>query len=211
MCGRYLTPDEAALERAWHLAAPEGYLQSFNLAPSQLAPVVVGGEDGSRRLTQFKWGFQPHWAKRAWINARSETVFDSRAFAKAARRSRCLVPAVGWYEWQGDKPPRQPWLFHLDGFTPFAFAGIWEQDGSDGTATFALLTTAAAPAIAEIHGRMPLVLAESDHERWLATDCDRSEAEGIIGNSRTDVAAYKVSAYVNKPENNDAACIRPLE
>jgi putative SOS response-associated peptidase YedK len=57
------------------------------------------------------WGFQPNWAKRAWINARAETVFEARAFAKDAMRHRCLVIAAGWYEWTGDKSPRQPHLF----------------------------------------------------------------------------------------------------
>jgi putative SOS response-associated peptidase YedK len=211
MCGRYLTPEEADLERAWDLAAPEGYRQSYNLAPSQLAPVVLPADDGNRRLESLVWGFQPHWARRGWINARSETVFSSRAFAPAARRSRCLVPALGWYEWQGKEKPRQPWLFHLDGFRPFAFAGIFTPGKADEPATFAILTAEAPPPLAEIHGRMPVVLDAADFDRWLAGDCAEDEAQAIIGNNRTDLAVYKVSSYVNKPANNDAACIRPLE
>ena len=138
MCGRYLTPDAAALERAWELSAPTGYRQSYNFAPSQLAPVILPGDDNALALDLLIWGFQPHWAKRAWINARSETVFTSRAFAPAAKRHRCLVPAVGWYEWQGAEAPRQPWLFHLDGFRPFAFAGIWTSGTAEKPANFAI-------------------------------------------------------------------------
>jgi len=210
MCGRYLTPEQADLERAWDLA-PVDYRQSFNLAPSQLAPVVRSNEHGAFSMDLFVWGFKPHWAKRGWINARSETVFTSRAFAPAAKRHRCLVPALGWYEWQGAKPPKQPWLFHRDGFQPFAFAGIWTSTSEDETGTFAILTTEAAPDIAPIHNRMPVVLDDADYARWLASDCSEDEAAAIIGNNRADVAVYKVSSYVNKPANNDAACIRPLE
>ncbi|MGD8340544.1 MAG: SOS response-associated peptidase [Gammaproteobacteria bacterium] len=211
MCGRYLTPEEGDLERAWDLSAPEGYHQSYNLAPSQLAPIVLPEDEGGRRIEALIWGFQPHWAKRGWINARSETVFSSRAFAPAARRNRCLVPALGWYEWQGKERPRQPWLFHLDGFKPFAFAGIFTPGGDDAPPSFAILTTEAPPPLAEIHGRMPVVLEDSDYDRWLASDCVEDEAQAIIGNNRVDMAVYKVSSYVNKPANNDAACIRPLE
>lgn len=211
MCGRYLTPEQADLERAWNLSAPTDYLRSYNLAPSQPAPVVLPDREGNRTLGLLKWGYQPAWAKRAWINARSETVFSSRAFAPAARRNRCLVPAIGWYEWQGAKPPRQPWLLHLPGFRPFAFAGIWTPPTSDRAATFAILTGPATAEIAPIHTRMPVIIADADHERWLAADCNQAEAEAIIGNNRSDVAGYKVSAYVNKPEHNDAACIKPLE
>ena len=210
MCGRYLTPEEADLERAWELDPPEGYRRSYNLAPSQLAPVVRADENGMR-LDQLVWGFQPHWVKRAWINARSETVFSSRAFAPAARRTRCLVPAIGWYEWQGARPPRQPWIFHRDGFKPFAFAGIWTPAGAETPESFAILTTEAAPELAEIHKRMPVVLDTGHHARWLASDCSEDEASEIIGNNQADMAVYKVSSYVNKPANNDAECIRPLD
>ena len=210
MCGRYLTPEEADLERAFELRAPQDYRRSYNLAPSQRAPVIRANADGVRHLDTLVWGFQPHWAKRAWINARSETVFSSRAFAPAARKTRCLVPALGWYEWQGAQPPRQPWLFHLDGFKPFAFAGIWTQ-GAEEVESFAILTTEAATEIAAIHKRMPVVLQEADYSDWLAADCDQQQAEQIVGNNRSDMAVYKVSSYVNKPANNDAECMRPLE
>ena len=211
MCGRYLTPAEADLERAWDLKLPADYRQSFNLAPSQLAPIVRPDRDGRRELALLVWGFRPHWAKRAWINARAETVFTSRAFERAARRYRCLVPALGWYEWQGEKPPKQPWLHHLDGFRPFAFAGIWTSGGPELPHSFSILTTDATPALAGIHDRMPVVVDESHYARWLAPDCSEEEAQAILDDNRSDMAVYKVSPYVNKPENNDADCIRPVE
>ena len=49
MCGRYLTPAEADFERGWKLHAPTGYRQSYNLAPSQIAPVLLAGK-GDMRL-----------------------------------------------------------------------------------------------------------------------------------------------------------------
>jgi putative SOS response-associated peptidase YedK len=223
MCGRYLTPDEAALERAWDLHAPSGYRQSYNFAPSQLAPVLVasaagaddehapdGAADGRFALELLTWGFQPHWAKRAWINARSETVFSSRAFAAAAKRHRCLVPALGWYEWQGKSPPRQPWLFHLDGFKPFAFAGIYTPARDSETGNFAILTTEAKGEMADIHSRMPVVIDESDQARWVAPELSQDDATEILEAHIVRFERYKVSSYVNKPANNDAACIAPI-
>lgn len=210
MCGRYLTPDEAALERAWDLRAPRGYRQSYNFAPSQAAPVLLPQAGGGWSLELLTWGFQPHWAKRAWINARSETVFTSRAFAAAAKRHRCLVPAVGWYEWQGASPPRQPWLFHLGGFRPFAFAGICSPPAETENGNFAILTTEAKGGLAAIHSRMPVVLDASDQSRWVAEDLSPDEAMAVIAGHVVDFETYKVSPYVNKPANNDAACIAPL-
>lgn len=210
MCGRYLTPAEADFERGWKLSAPTGYRQSYNLAPSQTAPVLLPAEGGGMRPELFVWGFQPSWAKRAWINARSETVFSSRAFAPAARKHRCLVPALGWYEWQGASTPRQPWIFHLDGFRPFAFAGIFSPAGAGEQGNFAILTTEAAAGLAHIHGRMPVVLGEEEQQGWIDAALGEADALRIIGRNRTEFRTYKVATYVNKPANNDARCIAPL-
>ena len=56
---------------------------------------------------------------------------------------------MGWYEWQGEEAPRRPYVFHRDGFTPFAFAGIWTaRKISEGWArSFAILTTGAEGAL----------------------------------------------------------------
>lgn len=210
MCGRYLTPAEAALERAWEIRAPTGYRQSYNLAPSQRAPVLMPAADGGVEPGLMVWGFQPAWAKRAWINARSETVFSSRAFVAAARRHRCLVPAVGWYEWQGASAPRQPWLFHREDFAPFAFAGIFTPPADDREGNFAILTAEAVPGLAEIHGRMPVVLGEGEQQQWLDPGLGEGDAMALFSARLAEFRTYRVSAYVNKPAHNDAACMAPV-
>jgi putative SOS response-associated peptidase YedK len=211
VCGRYLTPDQAAFERHFGLAVPPDYFRSYNLAPSQSGPVVRISRAGDRVAELFTWGFQPAWAKRAWINARSETAFTSTAFGSAARKRRCLVPTLGWYEWQGQKAPKQPFVFHLDGFRPFAFAGLWTarqtEDGWQGS--YAILTTAARPPLDEIHNRMPVVLAPEDYDSWISPDTASADAEAIAARSFGEVQTYPVSTYVNKPANDDAACIKP--
>jgi putative SOS response-associated peptidase YedK len=120
------------------------------------------------------------------------------------------VPALGWYEWQGASPPRQPWIFHLDGFVPFAFAGIFCPAGADAEGNFAILTTEAAAGLAHIHGRMPVVLGEGEQQGWIDPALGEAAALEIIGRNRTAFSTYKVAAYVNKPANNDARCIAPL-
>jgi putative SOS response-associated peptidase YedK len=210
MCGRYLTPAEADFERGWKLHAPTAYRQSYNLAPSQVAPVLLAAGGHAPRLELFIWGFRPGWAQRAWINARAETVFESRTFAPAARTHRCLVPALGWYEWQGESPPRQPWLFHLDDFRPFAFAGIFCPAGADKQGSFAILTTAAPESLADIHGRMPVALGANEQHAWLDATLDEAGSARLLARNLKDFRTYRVSPHVNKPANNDVRCIAPL-
>src|SRR5690606_3530839 len=94
----------------------------YNMAPSKQAPVVLqrrpkGTEDEAappvRQLRLLSWGLVPSWAKDPsvgvrMINARAESVLEKPAFAKAALRRRCLVPARGWYEWQASPVATDP-------------------------------------------------------------------------------------------------------
>lgn len=212
MCGRYLTPDQAAFERYWGVSPPPDFRQSYNVAPSQLAAVLRRDPAGGDVASLMTWGFRPAWAKRAWINARSETVFDTRAFADAARRHRCLVPAMGWYEWQGDEAPKQPFVLHQDGFVPFAFAGIWTGRKIDDVwqRSFAILTKPALDTIRGIHDRMPAVLPPAAADVWLRPDADPATLREALAAPAGTIACYPISMRVNKPENDDAGLISPV-
>jgi putative SOS response-associated peptidase YedK len=210
MCGRYVSPQAQDIERHWRLTPGAWYRQSFNLAPSQQAAIIRHAPDGSFLLDAGTWGFQPAWAKRAWINARAETVFTSRAFAPAARKHRCLVPAIGWYEWQGERAPKQPYVLHLEDFEPFAFAGIWTaRETEEGLVhSFAILTRPALPGIARIHDRMPQVMSADAYAAWLAPDT--ADPAALLVPAQADFLADPVSNYVNKPAHNDARCLESI-
>jgi putative SOS response-associated peptidase YedK len=212
MCGRFLTPDEADFERHWQLAPPAAYRQSFNVAPSQLAAIVRMRSDGSRAAELYVWGFKPAWSARHWINARAETVFTSAAFSRSARGQRCLVPAAGWYEWQGERAPKQPFVHFRDGFEPIAFAGIFtsEKSRDEPIRSFAILTRPASAAIAHVHDRMPVVLAPAHYSLWLDPSTDRAELEQVLRAPPPEVLTRRISTRVNKPEHDDPSCIEPL-
>ncbi len=209
MCGRYITPDEAAIERHWGLMRPQNFFQSYNVAPTQLAPVIRRNKDGELQLDMLAWGFQPDWAKRAWINARSETAFESKAFGAASQKRRCLVPAAGWYEWQGTRAPKQPYVFHLGDFKPFAFAGVWTaRETPEGwLRNFAILTRNAVSAARDIHSRMPVVLRPRDYEVWTDPAVEIEPAKALLEGDVEPLRLYPVSTYVNKPENTGPQCI----
>ena len=47
----------------------------------------------------------------------------------AVRYTRCLVPSLGWYEWQeqGAGRGKQPYFIHLPQMELFHFAGLWSS------------------------------------------------------------------------------------
>jgi putative SOS response-associated peptidase YedK len=212
MCGRYLTPEENAFERYFSLKAPNGYRRSFNVAPTQPAPIVLRNREGQSAAELVVWGFRPPWADRRWINARAETMFTAKAFASAAQERRCLVPALGWYEWQGKKAPKRPFLHHRDALQPIAFAGVWTAARIEGEwqRSFAILTRPATASLRSIHDRMPAVLEHDDFEAWLAPETPREEALRLVLANEPEIEAYPVSMRVNKPEHDDPGCIEPL-
>jgi putative SOS response-associated peptidase YedK len=206
MCGRYITPDQAALEREWAtLPRNVEYFPSYNFAPTLRGPVAIE-RDGERKVVLMTWGFQPHWAKRAWINARAESAFEARAFGKDATRHRCLVIAAGWYEWTGNKAPRQPHLFkRVDGHS-FAFAGIWTNRKIDDewVSSYAIVTTDADELSAPVHDRMPLIVHPLAYDAWLSPDAEPQDYRAVIENPGDDAeyVVFPVSKAVNSPKND---------
>lgn len=119
MCGRYVSPDQAALEREYSIdranshiglsdALERAYEASYNVAPTDLVPVVraIRQRDGEREAVLMRWGLVPFWAKGQpprfpTINATIEKLDTAAAWKGAwARGQRCIVPCVGFYEWQ---------------------------------------------------------------------------------------------------------------
>jgi len=88
---------------------------------------------------------------------------------------------------------------------PFGIAGIWEnwkEPASGGwIRTFAIITTDSNELVAEIHDRMPVILAPADYARWLSEEPD----------PRDLMRPFPISTRVNKPENDDPSIIEPIE
>src|SRR5258706_13066458 len=108
MCGRYVSPEQAAIERAFHLGRCGGdpFKRKFNVFPSDTVPFLRGVPDSPElELAAGRWGFVPHWwedAKppRGSHIARVGEVAQQPMWRDAWTRARCLLPAEGWYEWK---------------------------------------------------------------------------------------------------------------
>ncbi|HEY2589302.1 MAG TPA: SOS response-associated peptidase [Tepidisphaeraceae bacterium] len=213
MCGRYTLTKLADLLRLipW-LQAPADILERearYNVAPSQVMPVVTAD---AVRVAQ--WGFVPGWAKEPPkvrpINARAETVAASGMFRTALAKRRCLVPADGFYEWKGSKPPKQPYLIRMRDGSPFAFAGLWERwkpTEGDPIETYTILTTAPNELMASIHNRMPVIIPVARYRDWLEGD---TATELLQSYPAGEMEAFPVSSRVNSPKNDVPECRVPL-
>ncbi|MDQ6820274.1 MAG: SOS response-associated peptidase [Actinomycetota bacterium] len=221
MCGRYsLAATNLGEVRARFPIGEAVELRTrYNVAPGDEVLAVTTDREGASRGELLRWGLVPSWAQTPdtglkMINARVETVAERPAFRSQLERFRCLVIADGFYEWQR-MPEGHKRAFHItrtDGEL-FAFAGlwsIWHGDDDQSLRTCTILTTAANPALAAVHDRMPIILTRSQEAAWLGRDAAPHELlSEVRGLPATDVELHPVGAAVNDAHYDGPECLEP--
>jgi putative SOS response-associated peptidase YedK len=224
MCGRYrLSRRKQLVEEYFDVSADiDDWSPSYNIAPTQLAPVIRQHPKEPRRdLSLIRWGLIPSWSKDAsgaarMINARSETVHSLPSFRDAIKLRRCLIPADGFYEWKRTGVGKQPYCFEVNDGDLFAFAGLWDRwrdAGGQWIRSFSVLTTTANSLTSAVHDRMPVILNKNDYDRWLDPGMTKVEAvsELLTPFDGRLMRSFPVSPRINQVANDDEACSVPVE
>lgn len=194
-------------------------------------------DEATRRVRLMRWGLVPSWAKAGadgapegkgplLINARADKVTNSPVFRNSAKSKRCLVPMDGYYEWRvnpdgataGKKTPKTPktpfYMYRGDGEPLFA-AGLWSvwKPTIDAAPLLSctIITTDAVGELAEIHDRMPLMLAEADWDAWLNPDAALDPEWLARPPDVRDIELRQVSTLVNSVRNNGPELLEPAE
>src|SRR5688572_8927166 len=214
MCSRYfLDADGNIIAYTFRVPQNPRVQRRYNIAPTQEAPVVRVDAEGARELAILRWGLVPSWAKdigvgNKMINARGESVAEKPAFREALRKRRCLVPATGFFEWEGPPGRKQPFAITVPEAPVFAFAGLWESwrpAGGEPVQTFTIVTTDANDAVAAIHDRMPVILAPGDADTWLAGDLERARA--LLKPFAGEVKLRPVTRRMSDPRAEGPECL----
>jgi putative SOS response-associated peptidase YedK len=220
MCGRFvITSPPAVLRQIFGYLEQPNFPPRHNIAPTQPIPVVIV-ENGVRHFRLMRWGLLPAWVKdprkfSLLINARSETAAEKPAFKNAIRRRRCLIPADGYYEWQGSAKPKRPYFIHRRDRQPIGLAGLaetWIGPNGEELDTVAIVTAPASADLSVLHHRVPVTIHPGDFARWL--DCGDDSAEGVMAllaaPAAGEFAWHEISTKVNHVANDDAQLILPI-
>jgi putative SOS response-associated peptidase YedK len=207
VCGRFaLTITARFFERFDLPEASMPCTSRLNISPGQPAPVIFD-LDG-RKAVEMQWGLVPSWAKDVKIgakmfNARSETLDEKPSFRSLLKRKRCLVPTSGFYEWKKEEV-KVPYMIKVRDHEYFAMAGLYDVwQGGDGSvlSTFTIVTTAAARAMADLHDRMPVIVARDLEAEWIAPgELDPSLVGEILRTYPGFLSVVLASSEMNRPE-----------
>jgi putative SOS response-associated peptidase YedK len=219
MCGRYSLICIDDLGKRFRIFDPTlGIRSHFNIAPSQVMPVIV--QHGKIEMVMMQWGLIPNRVKDPAgttrpINAKAETLAEKPMFCDLLKNRRCLVPASGFYEWKKEGTRKIPYYIHLKDSPLFAIAGlydVWHDACNEAHLTYTIITTGANELVAPLHWRMPAILKREDENRWLTGDAPAPDAmKKILGSYPAgEMDAYPVSSRVNSPDADDDRLIQPL-
>ena len=191
----------------------EPFRPNFNMCPTHDSPVLRSIE-GTRQFDQMRWQLVPRWEKEfktkiSTINAKSETVFESRLYKSLVVRQRCIVPLSGFFEWKKEGTTKRPFKIHLSDGAIMSVAAVWDTwhaGSADERRSFSILTTSANEFMREIHDRMPVILGAAEIDEWI--DPETHEQEALQKLMKPCPAAWlassEVSALVNSTSNNTA-------
>jgi putative SOS response-associated peptidase YedK len=132
-------------------------------------------------------------------------------FRAAFKRSRCIVPASGYYEWKTINGAKQPFYFSGADGGGLSIAGLWDEwnDRSNSAGPLlscTLIVTAANEFAGRIHDRF---LQPEDFAAWL----DGSAGTELLKPARKELLqVWPVSKRVNRPGNSeDGSLVEPIE
>ena len=204
MCGRYvITNPIIKTEKLIKSAIQVENNENYNAHPYQKLPVIKKYKNGNT-LENLNWGLVPAWAKdkdfKALINARIETIDEKVSFKKLIKVFRCVAVADGFYEWKREEKEKKPYFFIREDKKPIFFAGIYESN------QFCLITEEATDDNKEIHYRQPVILNQTDVNRYL--NLELSGSSFLKECKKPSLFFYEVSKEVNKPINNTVSLIQ---
>jgi putative SOS response-associated peptidase YedK len=190
---------------------------SYNASPTHILPVITGASP--KGLSTFYWGTSPQWSKNKQVsekivNVRAEDIQEKVSLKKALAKSRCIIPADGFYAWKKTgKKTMIPYRFVVTDQELFSFAGLWEEyedtEGND-FHTFTIITTQANELVSTVCERMPVIFTKTAEKVWLDAATPEDELMNLLVRYPTAaVSLYPVSPRISDVNVNVPSLILP--
>jgi putative SOS response-associated peptidase YedK len=202
MCNRYTAPDEASIDRHWHVGRDNQWRGSgvFPRSPGPFIRRARSDTGYSRELVVGQWGLIPWFAKAPKLtystnNARSEELAAKATFKDPWKRGqRCIIPATSFDEPNWESGKNAWWSFHRADGDPWGLAGLWNvwTDRATGqqheSYTMLTLNADAHPLMSRMHKPDPklgpdqqdkrsvIPIERADVDQWLEGTVEQAQA-----------------------------------
>jgi len=190
MCERFtLDADVSELVEQFRIDKVLSYRKREEITPVNTVFAIVS-KDRERLLDEFRWGLMPFWASDA-ICADGDSIAEKPVYDRMIRKQRCVIPCSGFFgKTQEDgkakakakgKASEEPCFTKEEGKS-FGLAGLYEIWVSPSGEEFRACTMLTYPDRRDASGqRMPVVLRESDVEKWLDPSFnDKDRVQSLI-------------------------------
>ncbi len=183
---------------------------SFNVSPGQKLPVIFT-HNNTVSLSLMNWGLPATYNDIVSYNARIETILQKRTFSQLMRYHRCIVLCNGYYEWKKEGGKSIPYLIHSPGMQLMPLGGLWTEETPGGPLCFTVITKHPRRNLAEIHDRMPFVLAQDKMDKWIDGKYFPVNPEDEFADHKGALEFYRVSTNVNSAKYDAPDCIEKLD
>lgn len=231
------------------------FTKTYNIAPTKTAVIIYGRkEDGKTKyiIETLTFGLLPIWAGKnsedtagksptelkkvilhlesRYFNCRKESLTSSRVW-NSAKKTRCVVPIQGYFEWMKTKGKKTPYYVYPKDSSLLFLAGFYshnsnfknqESDDSDFISSFTIVTGPAHKAdigdISWLHDRKPIILMAGSElfHKWLDPDAEWSDAiynclETSKNEAYSKIASYTVDQEVGNTKSEGEHLIEKRE
>ncbi|WP_225008042.1 SOS response-associated peptidase [Novosphingobium percolationis] len=169
MCNLYkMRSSIAEVGRTFAVQAAVGANFGVEVYPGYPGLVVAQGE-----VRPMTWGFplalkskHGQQLKPKPVNNAREDKLATPFWRDSFIKRRCLIPISAWAEAEGEKGRMTRTWYSLEGSDLFAVGGLWCPTQEWGDA-YSMVMVDGCAQMADVHDRMPVVLAEQDCRVWL--------------------------------------------
>jgi putative SOS response-associated peptidase YedK len=203
-------------------AIPDGVRTALQTLPDRYNIAIRGFagvlfiQDGRWKLAEMSWGLVPSWEKEPSTKystqaARLERAPTSRLYRRAWAARRCLVPINGYYKWDRETKPAQPYFIQsAQGELLFA-AALWSLWGGeeDGLLSFSVLTHPNPAIPAPLVADGPRFVPPEKLADWILAEPSRAK-RWLLAQPQPALEAYAVSRRVANRKLDDYSLLEPL-
>lgn len=212
------TPAEV-LQKRFEKEVPKGYKSLYNIAPTDLVPVVTNDSRGG--FSFFYWGERPETGRNRRLTPKlyltaSDTLTTKASSRTALQSRRCIIPSDGFFDWKViGKKTRIPYRVHLRDELSYAVAGIWDEyldeDSGDMVHTFRMITTASNKPVGMVTDTMPAILTRENEDKWLENGLETEDYLAMLQPypHEDEIDYYTCTASFSRKDARGPEVLRP--